>query len=137
MSSLNYSSQMGSLILNYLVSRMSQPEGKITPSKRKSMSNGSESYAKAALDQIFSDALAVYGNIEWPGADLLLLTFSRFMVDTLNNLKGDHSIKLMAIEWIGKICAKLKSLFKDIPPLKEDKWECIKTILSGVKTDVV
>ena len=85
---LAISGQMASFCVNHIISRLRGSTDRIETPKRKAVAaNGiGEVSSKAILEKILVDALTVLGTIDWPGADILLLTFSRIMVCTFINI---------------------------------------------------
>ncbi|KAF9901320.1 Sister chromatid cohesion protein 2 [Linnemannia zychae] len=65
---------------------------------------------RTVLDTLVADLLTVLGQPEWPSADLYLLIFSKAMVRYLDDAKADTAAKTMAVDTLGSIAARIKTI---------------------------
>jgi hypothetical protein len=74
------SAQAAGFFLQYLISRSFQSNPEATASRRKSMGATTESEHKLVLENFLKDIILLLGELEWPGADLVAVIFSKLMV---------------------------------------------------------
>ncbi|TPX61707.1 hypothetical protein PhCBS80983_g00973 [Powellomyces hirtus] len=115
-SQLDAASQCALYLLKFLLNRSVQnsTESFITKDKvkgRRSLASSNEAEYKGVLENLIRDLLLVYNTPEWPAADMAIMMFSRLLVQSLDDVKkqGDTSMRALAIEWLGAICAKLRT----------------------------
>lgn len=111
---LEESYRMSTYIFQTLISRAS-----INTDTKKSKSSNDTSSAmehenKAILSMIVKDLLLLIGNMEWPSADICLLSYVQIMTSYLSDQKpkADPAMKNMALEFLGDICCELVKLDK-------------------------
>ncbi|KAG0295975.1 Sister chromatid cohesion protein 2 [Dissophora globulifera] len=86
-------------IIYYLLSRCS-----------KGSKSSVELEYRATLDSLLADFLVVLGQPEWPSAELFLFQFSRAMMKSLDDSHSDPISRVMAVEYLGLIAAKVKAV---------------------------
>ncbi|ORY23265.1 hypothetical protein BCR39DRAFT_549569 [Naematelia encephala] len=69
---------------------------------------------KAVLDIFVADLLAVLYRPEWPAASLYLSVISRLFISALDDPKSDSAPKNTALEYLGSIAARLRTLHIDM-----------------------
>ncbi|KAI8821136.1 uncharacterized protein EV422DRAFT_567464 [Fimicolochytrium jonesii] len=116
-------SQCAHYVFKFLVSRSTlntsdayQGKDNLVKNKRGAISNEAE--YKVVLEHIFKDLLVVLKTPEWPGADVALTVLGRVLVQALDDTKkqGDTAIRVLAIEMLGEICAKLRTT-REVSPV--------------------
>ncbi|KAF9925061.1 Sister chromatid cohesion protein 2 [Linnemannia zychae] len=65
---------------------------------------------RTVLDTLVADMLTVLGHPEWPSAEFYLQSFSNAMARYLDDVKSDTIAKTMAVDTLGLIAAKLKTI---------------------------
>ncbi|KAF9119017.1 Sister chromatid cohesion protein 2, partial [Mortierella sp. 14UC] len=65
---------------------------------------------RTVLDTLVADLLTVLGQPEWPSAGLYLLIFSKAMARYLDDAKADTAVKTLAVDTLGSIAAKIKTI---------------------------
>ncbi|KAG0278785.1 Sister chromatid cohesion protein 2 [Linnemannia exigua] len=65
---------------------------------------------RTVLDTLVTDLLTVLGQPEWPSAELYLLIFSKAMARYLDDAKADTAARTMAVDTLGSIAAKIKTI---------------------------
>ncbi|GJJ70407.1 cohesin loading factor subunit SCC2 [Entomortierella parvispora] len=84
---------------------------------------------RAVLDALLNDLLTVLGHPEWPSAELYLFLFSKAMARFLDDSKADSASRIMAVDCLGSIAAKVKTISNELEKTSEqqagdDKEEC-------------
>ncbi|KAF9111311.1 Sister chromatid cohesion protein 2 [Mortierella sp. AM989] len=90
-------------ILNFLLSRCT-----------KGSKSSIETDYRIVLDSLLSDLLTVLGQPEWPSAELYLLLISKAMIRFLDDPKADAASKTMAVDTLGSIASKVKTVLNQL-----------------------
>ncbi|KAI8605883.1 sister chromatid cohesion C-terminus-domain-containing protein [Dissophora ornata] len=69
---------------------------------------------RAALESLLADLLTVLGRPEWPCADLFLFLLSKAMARNLDDSQSDSASKNLAVEFLGLIAAKIKTVLHEL-----------------------
>ncbi|KAJ3150510.1 Sister chromatid cohesion protein 2 [Geranomyces michiganensis] len=108
--------QCAHYLLKFLLSRSGQVPAEMASQKekgkgRRTTGSTTETEYRTVLESLFKDILAVSGTPEWPAADIAITVFSRLLMQTLDDTKkqGDTTIRALAVEWLGAICARLRT----------------------------
>ncbi|KAJ3174527.1 Sister chromatid cohesion protein 2 [Geranomyces variabilis] len=108
--------QCAHYLMKFLLSRSGQPiADTATPKEkikgRRTVGSTTETEYRAVLENLFKDLLVLSGTPEWPAADIAITVFSRLLMQTLDDTKkqGDTAIRALAVEWLGAICARLRT----------------------------
>ncbi|KAJ3153127.1 Sister chromatid cohesion protein 2 [Geranomyces variabilis] len=127
--------QCAHYLMKFLLSRSGQPTAETATPKeknkgRRATGSTTETEYRAVLENLFRDLLVVSGTPEWPAADIAITVFSRLLMQTLDDTKkqGDTAIRALAVEWLGAICARLRTR----QPLKPE----IESVLPGCEAQV-
>ncbi|KAF9190052.1 Sister chromatid cohesion protein 2 [Haplosporangium sp. Z 767] len=65
---------------------------------------------RMVLDSLLTDLLTVLGQPEWPSAEVCLFIFSKAMARYLDDPKADSASRTMAVDSLGLIAAKIKTV---------------------------
>ncbi|KAJ3017032.1 UNVERIFIED_CONTAM: Sister chromatid cohesion protein 2 [Siphonaria sp. JEL0065] len=113
---LDSAQSCGVFFLKYMLSRsFADNAGKEkggTPGRR-SLVASTESELRVIFENLIDDFLMVLGEPEWPGADFVLLLFSKIMTQTLDDKRsGDTALKSLALDFLGQLTSRLYSSAK-------------------------
>ncbi|KAF9950107.1 Sister chromatid cohesion protein 2 [Mortierella alpina] len=86
-------------ILNFLLTRCT-----------KGSKSSLEAEYRTVLDSLVADLLTAVGQPEWPSAELCLFVYSKAMAKYLDDPKVDSATKSMAVDSLGLIAAKIKTI---------------------------
>ncbi|KAF9428184.1 Sister chromatid cohesion protein 2 [Podila epigama] len=86
-------------VFNFLLSRSS-----------KGTKSSVDADYRSALESLITDLLNVLGHPEWPSAEMFLVVYSKAIIKYLDDPKADVSSRTLAVESLGFIAAKIKTI---------------------------